>query len=232
MSKQITANQTEQLFQFCRNHYVYHYDVQIELVDHLASAIEEQWEENPQLDFNEALKKSFSKFGIYGFSKVKEEKEKALRKKYNRLHWQYLLNFFSWPKILLTSCFTIVLFTLFQITEEEMFIVGLLLVASLVVIVYYYSHYFPKNFKIKTREGSSFLLLKQLRDTQYLAFFILQTPFHIYNLTEFKIPQNSWLILFISFFIVILFITTYSQFFYVPKKIKEHFMEQFGEFAL
>lgn len=57
MKRTITQEENEQLFQFCRRHYVYHYDVQIELVDHLASAIEEQWEQNPELSFDEGLKK-------------------------------------------------------------------------------------------------------------------------------------------------------------------------------
>jgi hypothetical protein len=39
------------------------YDLQSELVDHLANAIETQWQENPKLSFNEALNKEF-KFGV------------------------------------------------------------------------------------------------------------------------------------------------------------------------
>mgnify|MGYP000193300158 CR=1 FL=1 len=38
----ITEVQYESLFAFCRKHYVQYYDVQVELVDHLAEAIEEK----------------------------------------------------------------------------------------------------------------------------------------------------------------------------------------------
>ncbi len=69
MSRKITKEENEKLFEFCKRHYVYHYDLQIELVDHLASAIEEQWKTDSELGFDEALKKSFGKFGISGFSK-------------------------------------------------------------------------------------------------------------------------------------------------------------------
>ena len=84
MNQTITQEQTERLFKFCREHYVYHYDLQVELVDHLASSIEEQWETDPTLSFDKALWKTFRKFGVTGFSKVKEQKQKELRKKYIR----------------------------------------------------------------------------------------------------------------------------------------------------
>ena len=40
MSRQISQEESNKLFQFCHRHFVYHYDVQVELVDHLASSIE------------------------------------------------------------------------------------------------------------------------------------------------------------------------------------------------
>jgi hypothetical protein len=55
--------QIDHLFTFTRQHYVEWYDLQSELVDHLANAIETQWQENPKLSFNEALNKEF-KFGV------------------------------------------------------------------------------------------------------------------------------------------------------------------------
>ena len=51
----LSAEQIERLYQFTRQHYVEYYDLQTELVDHLANAIEEQWQQNPKLSFEEAL---------------------------------------------------------------------------------------------------------------------------------------------------------------------------------
>jgi hypothetical protein len=42
MNRTITPEETRQLFEFCEKKRVKHYDVQFELVDHLASDIEEQ----------------------------------------------------------------------------------------------------------------------------------------------------------------------------------------------
>ena len=98
MRRKITPEESKKLFMFCHKHFVYHYDCQIELVDHLASAIEEQWESNPGIMFHAALRNSFGKIGITGFSKIKEQKQKELHLKYNHLLWKYLLEFFGWPK--------------------------------------------------------------------------------------------------------------------------------------
>jgi hypothetical protein len=51
-------------------------------VDHLANAIETQWQENPKLSFNEALNKKFKKLVRFGFMDVVEN-ETVLVKKYN-----------------------------------------------------------------------------------------------------------------------------------------------------
>ncbi len=67
MTRTITTEETKKLFKFCHVHFVYHYDLQVELVDHLASSIEEQWETNPELSFEEALYNTFRKFRDYRF---------------------------------------------------------------------------------------------------------------------------------------------------------------------
>ena len=71
MNRTITAEETNQLFEFCRKHYVPQYDLQVELVHHLATAIEEQWNKNPEISFDTALFGTFKQFGISGFSKIK-----------------------------------------------------------------------------------------------------------------------------------------------------------------
>ena len=60
----LSPEQIERLYQFTRQHYVEYYDLQTELVDHLANAIEEQWTANPKLSFEQALQVEFKKFGI------------------------------------------------------------------------------------------------------------------------------------------------------------------------
>ncbi len=233
MSQQITQEETKQLFQFCRKHYVYHYDVQIELVDHLASSIEEQWIENPILDFNKALKNSFKKFGVYGFSKIKTQKEKELKKKYNRLLWHFMLDYYRWPKVLSTFVFTLGLFLLFQITNH--FIWLIVAYSSLLFIGIILYHFFMlKKLKINTIAGKTFLLTEQFKRITSVYAVVIQVPnltFQLFNLTRTRSIENQWILLAISFFMVAFTVLLYGNFFYLPKKIKEHFLEQFAEFA-
>lgn len=98
----LTESQIQQLYTFTQKHYVDWYDVQTELVDHLANGIETQWQSKPSLTFDDALTIEFKKFGVCGFSDVVEEKTKALNKHYWLLIWKSFKGFFKVPKIILT----------------------------------------------------------------------------------------------------------------------------------
>ncbi|MFK7834360.1 MAG: hypothetical protein AB8B52_13885 [Winogradskyella sp.] len=98
----LTEDQIKQLYIFTQQHYVDWYDVQTELVDHLANGIEAQWQTNPNLSFDAALHLEFKKFGVIGFNDVIEEKTKALNKHYQLLLWRYFKGYFKWPKIVIT----------------------------------------------------------------------------------------------------------------------------------
>lgn len=100
--RKITEKEINQIFDFTKKHYVEFYDVQVELVDHLANAIEAQWEENPKLSFEDALQIEFKKFGIFGFTGLVEKKQAELQKYYNKMLWNELLKFVSIPKVVLT----------------------------------------------------------------------------------------------------------------------------------
>ena len=55
----INIEQTNRLYEFTRQHYVEYYDLQTELVDHLANSIETQWQENPKIDFEDGFSRFF-----------------------------------------------------------------------------------------------------------------------------------------------------------------------------
>ncbi len=234
MSRKITKEENEKLFEFCKRHYVYYYDLQIELVDHLASAIEEQWENNPKLSFEEALKKTFGKFGISGFSKIKEKKQKELRRKYNRLLWKFFLEFYKLPKVIMTFVFTIGLFILFQTTNKPAWIVLTYIALMTIFGIYCFYFFAPKNYKINLVPFKKFMLIEHLKAIQvsviFLGYFPLQS-ITWFNLFE-KHNYNHWIMFAISFFMVAFSILLYGQFIFIPKKIKEHFMEHFAEFTV
>ncbi len=110
----LTELQIENLYQFTRKHYVEYYDVQTELVDHLANDIEQIWDEHPNLSFEQARDKSFKKFGIFGFMDVVQAKEWQMTKKYFKLVLQFTKAWFKIPKIAIT----LLLFFLFYKLQE------------------------------------------------------------------------------------------------------------------
>ena len=119
----LSAEQIEKLYAFTRQHYVEYYDLQTELVDHLANAIEAQWEQNPKLSFEEALRIEFKKFGVFGFMDVVEKRQAALQKKYNQLVWKELKTFFRLPKIIGTLAAVGIIFYALKLFQQDVFIV-------------------------------------------------------------------------------------------------------------
>lgn len=111
----LSESHIQQLFTFAQKHYVEWYDVQTELVDHLANGIEAQWEQNSNLSFEVALKTEFKKFGIMGFTEVIEQKTKALNKRYWSLIYNHIKSFFKLPRIILTVFLVWVYFQIFNV---------------------------------------------------------------------------------------------------------------------
>ena len=115
----LTKEQIQQLYKFTRQHYVKYYDVQTELVDHLANDIEQIWIEQPNLSFEQARAVSFRKFGIFGFMDVIEAKQKQMNKRYIKILWRFFKEWFTVPKIITTASIFTTLFFVFRIQFSE-----------------------------------------------------------------------------------------------------------------
>ena len=101
--KELSQAEIHSLFSFIRKKYVRYKDVQVELVDHLACAIEERMGNDASVSFTKALYDIYGEFGIYGFAKIIEEKEKNLNSFWRKRIWRYFMEYFQLPKILGTT---------------------------------------------------------------------------------------------------------------------------------
>ena len=110
----LTTEQIGELYAFTRKKYVQWYDLQTELVDHLAEQITKECEANPSLSFETALEKVYAGFGIFGFGQIVRERTESLQRKQRKLLLKSLVNEFSWPKILRASLVYILFYTLFS----------------------------------------------------------------------------------------------------------------------
>lgn len=124
----LSNEQIQQLFLFTEKKFVRWYDLQVELVDHLAEKIEAQMEQDPTLSFERALGNVYAGFGIFGFAKIVREKEEALRKANNRLLWQEIGKQFTWPNLIRSFAILGLIFTVvFQFSIPTLAIATLLL---------------------------------------------------------------------------------------------------------
>ena len=98
----MTEEQIARLYTFTRNHFVEYYDLQTELVDHLAHGIEHTWKEKPNLSFEKALDIEFKKFGVFGFSDVIEKRRSAMNRRYAKIIWSFYKVYFQLPRILMS----------------------------------------------------------------------------------------------------------------------------------
>lgn len=116
----LSNEQIDQLYDFCRKKSVTYYDVQVELVDHLANAIEEKMAAQPALTFDVALQQVYKTFGTMGFGPVVREKEKAVRRSNTRLFWRIFREQLSWPKILVVLSVFSATFTALRWFDREL----------------------------------------------------------------------------------------------------------------
>ncbi|MCB0629030.1 MAG: hypothetical protein R2824_26370 [Saprospiraceae bacterium] len=101
MEKQLDQEQIRALFDFVNRKRVRYYDLQVELVDHFASAIEDIWRKEPNLPFDSAVNRVYSQFPITGFASLIDKQRKAIQKEAWRWIFQTWRNYFGWPKLLL-----------------------------------------------------------------------------------------------------------------------------------
>ena len=157
--KTLSKEQINQLFSFTKKHYVEFYDVQVELVDHLANAIEEQWKTNPNISFEDVLQIEFKKFGVFGFSGLVEQKQTELHKYYNKMLLKEIVKFLSIPKAILTVALYVIIYFFLQKTGslgEIIVLVSLLGSATFFLIDGF--RYIYKIKKEQKKQGKSWLI--------------------------------------------------------------------------
>ncbi|TXD50593.1 MULTISPECIES: hypothetical protein [unclassified Polaribacter] len=229
----LTQNHIEQLFKFTRKHYVYHYDVQSELVDHLANDIEDIWVEKPLLSFEEARDASFKKFGIFGFMDVIEAKQKQMNKRYSKILWRFFKEWFTVPKLVTTITIFLALFFILKIQYVEYVLLGALFILFVVDLI--------KQSKAKklqkekeVKKDKIFLLEAMIGDTR--QGFSGLALINIFNSINFvKVPfsslENHWLLL-ISFSATLLLILFYVTAYLIPEKAEELLQESYPEYKI
>jgi hypothetical protein len=179
----MTLNETQiqALFTFTEKKFVKYYDLQVELVDHLANKIEELMSEDKSLTFERALGNVYEKFGIFGFAKIVSEKQNELTKSYNKNLWKEIKNQFNWPNAIRSI-------TAFIIISKAIFYFNLETVVTTFSIFYFIDIFYFRFKKHMQSKKKKLLLMTQ----DFLAFnvasfiysqFMFMRVFDIYTKT-------------------------------------------------
>ena len=126
MEPQLSKEQIDEIFAFTSKKYIKYYDVQVELVDHIANKIEDMQKADPDLSFDRALYKVYKSFGVYGFTKVQSQKTYELLSYWSKRMRYHFYQYFKPPQILLTIGLSVVLFFLLQ-SLCDLFLDGLVI---------------------------------------------------------------------------------------------------------
>lgn len=218
--KKIDEKQVQELYHFTRQHYVEYYDVQTELVDHLANGIEEQWKEDPKMPFEQALHKEFKKFGVSGFEDVVRKKSSAMEKKYFRIIFAELKKELQKPAIaVLLAGFFLLSLLLLQFRQGFYFLLGSMLVYFLFFII----HFAIKSSAVKRRKRrEKKYLLESIILNAGSYFTLFWMPLHIlYFNFEYGTFQHIGPQVLLSVFISFLGVLTYICYYHVPRKTSE-----------
>jgi hypothetical protein len=237
-TRNLTPEQITDLFAFCEEQGVYHYDVQVELVDHLACAIEQKWEANPGFSYDYAFRSVYNDFEPKSFVRIRREREKELRRKYNRLQWNYIAEFYRLPKIILTIAITFALFLITRFTENDLQVNMIILGAFVVGLILYLSISHPEKRRLDIIRGKSFLLYDHFLMWKWMVVSVCLTPFGLLNsLTLLLKEYTNWISyqwvdeLAIAIFMSFFFIFSIAITVYTPKRIKEDFTNEFPQFV-
>lgn len=227
----LTQQHIEHLYLFTRQHYVFHFDLQTELVDHMANAIETTWKTSPGITFEEARDKSFKTFGVFGFMDVVEKRQKAMSKRYMKLLWSFAKNWFSFLEVLKTVVIFISTYVLFSLNFGKQ--VAIVAFIILFVSIFFKGFKFVKYIKNKEQSKEKLWLLEDLIFRNASANAMLQITFvlNMYNTIE-----NFWHFKYAAFIAALLFtvlaIYSYVSVVVLPKNAEMLLNKIYPEYSL
>ena len=218
--KELTPEQIEQLFTFMRRKYVRYYDVQIELVDHFASAIEELWETEPNVSFEKAIEKVYSGFPITGFNNLIHEKIAAIQNRIKQHTWKEVKAYLTIPKVTVTLLL-VALFNIFYsvVPYPYWFAYGIILGIT------FLSFFLLKKTVNYSKNKTKFLVLESLIGSQSLFSFLTYLP--VYGMHSEQFPP--WASIPFSIVTVFAILIAYGHH-KVANSILEEWKHQFPQF--
>lgn len=153
----LTKEQIQQIDNYIFSCGIEWFDVRMELVDHFANSLEHKLEENPSLDFKQAIVNEHKSFSDQGFKKLLNTKTKAVEKQFYKQVFKNLKSFFKLPKIFISaSIFYALVLIMNLFANKENFFTGLTFIVFAIIVVL-----IVRMLKEKKKKKTRFLILNK-----------------------------------------------------------------------
>lgn len=227
----INPDQIKDLYAFTRKHFVEWYDLQTELVDHLANDIEAVWEEHPNFSYKEARDNAFKKFGVFGFMDVIEKSQKAMSKKYTKYLFTELKKWFQVPQIMGTLALFFLFFICFSSSISNYFLIAFYLMGT--TWICYKAIQLNREFRRRKKLSDKKWLLEEMifRQAGGIGFLLVTQIGNIYNMSD-RLFNETYVILISAFVATLVCLINYISFEVIPNKAEKLLIDIYPEFVL
>lgn len=142
----LTKEEIQYIDQYVQKSGIKWFDLKVELVDHLTHKTENVLNQNPNLDFKEALYQAKLSFGSKGFKPIILEKTKQIERRFFKDVFRYFKSFFTVPKIIITVAITLFLIGMYtRLKDKDLFFISLIGVLFICAIVFFFNAYKRKK---------------------------------------------------------------------------------------
>ncbi|TDE04324.1 hypothetical protein [Flavobacterium sandaracinum] len=132
--------------------------MQLELTDHMVTSMEEFWEQNPELSFEQVKENTFKKFTKPELKAIEKQRKQILVEEYNKQQRKMVGTYLKFPKIMGCILLVIISFKVsFYFDSPYKYILALFW--SLYVLAIPLLYFFHKNRKIN---GKRFLAIESV----------------------------------------------------------------------
>jgi len=193
MSYTLTDTEIKQIFATLQRKGVKYVDVQHELVDHIASAIEEITDEQPNLNFSQKLDLVVSKF-TKNWSELVRSKEKSMNKYWKKKTFHFIKSYFTFPKAIV-SIMMFIIISLGTIIIGKSIMASVLALTLILMIVTLVQVYRDSNFS-RTLE-KKYLVLRMFYGQVTTMLFLplcLLNIFQVFNSENTPLKDQNWYI--------------------------------------